>query len=287
MRFATFNIYWLGGNKVHRSEQDEAKIGRIITKLDADVIAFQEILEASALLRVIERVNLQTGRKYSLKDQHGNWLASGEHGMRVMMAYDIGTTELITSAAIAGGVGRRPCALHLVELASGTAITVIGVHFQSGYPYFDDADDADIRRLQCKNLAEWLSGEQQVQNPQFPKPSTENVVVLGDFNAINDLDVTEVTFEVKYPEVSYESLAPLRVGTMANWHWPQPLADGASGRYSVYGERLMIDFIMFSPSLSEHISGPPRVYAFDQDHEIGGSGIALSDHRPVVAELSW
>lgn len=41
----------------------------------------------------------------------------------------------------------------------------------------------------------------------------------------------------------------------------------------------MIDFIMLSSSLSARVSAPPRLYAFDQDEEIGGCGIELSDYR--------
>jgi endonuclease/exonuclease/phosphatase family metal-dependent hydrolase len=286
MRLATFNIYWLGGNQVERTEEDEGLIARIIAKLEAGVLAFQEIMQGSALERVIERVNAETVRNYRIKNEAGSWLEGDSQGMRVMMAYDIDTMELLSDAAIKGGVERRPCALHLRDRSTGSELTVVGVHFQAGYPHFDGVDDANVRRHQCEHLVSWIAGGQQGANPGFPRPAGDDVVVLGDFNAINDLDVSEVAFHIEDPDVSYGSLAPLRTGDMADWHWPKPLADTEGGRFSVYEERLMIDFIMLSPSLAGRVVKEPRLYAFDRDPEIGASGVNLSDHRPVVVELA-
>ena len=73
---------------------------------------------------------------------------------------------------------------------------------------------------------------------------------------------------------------------MAEWWWQEPLADPAGGdRTTVYVERLLIDYVMLSPSLKERILKPPTIYAFDQDPEIGAAGIRVSDHRLVVVEV--
>jgi endonuclease/exonuclease/phosphatase family metal-dependent hydrolase len=282
---ATFNIYWLGGTKIDRTEADVDRIALVIAKLNADVLAFQEIMRAPALQAVIDRVNAQTSRRYRIRNMSGKLLASGSSGMRVMMVYDAGKVDLLADAALEGGSSRRPCALHVRERASGKELTVVGVHFQSGYPDFDAKEDADVRRQQCEHLASWLSGGQRTGNEALPAPPTEDIVILGDFNAINDLDLSEAALRIERPEVSYDSLAALRSGAMVGWHWPKPLEDAGSGCYSVYAERLLIDFILLSPSLASKVAAGPKLYAFDRDPAVGASGVRLSDHRPVFVAL--
>ena len=92
------------------------------------------------------------------------------------------------------------------------------------------------------------------------------MVILGDFNALYRSDNSEYDGVVR-------SLDPLREGPMAKWWWQEPLADPAGGdRTTVYVERLLIDYVMLSPSLKERILKPPTIYAFDQDPEIGVAG---------------
>lgn len=285
MIVATFNIYWLGGKKVDRNQADVDRIASVVAKLNADVLAFQEIMRAPALQAVIDAVNARTGRRYRIRKEAGKLLASGASGMRVMMAYDAESVDLLKNTALEGGTGRRPCVLYLRQRSSGKELTVVGVHFQSGYPDFDDQDDAEVRRQQCEFLAGWLAGEQRASNEALPAPPTEDIVVMGDFNAVNDLDVSQASFHIERPDISYDSLAPLRTGAMAGWHWPKPLEDANSGRYSVYAERLLIDFILLSPTLATKVVAGPQLYAFDRDPEIGASGVRLSDHRPVFVAL--
>jgi endonuclease/exonuclease/phosphatase family metal-dependent hydrolase len=156
----------------------------------------------------------------------------------------------------------------------------VGVHFQSGYPVFTDADDASKRKKQCRHLADWIAGQKAALNPRLPMPlPDEHVAILGDLNALYDSD------EPAYAGV-VASLNPLREGHMAGWWWQKPLADPAGGgRTSSYLEDLLIDFVLLSPSLKERIIQPPTIYAFDHDPAIGVAGERVSDHRPVFVEI--
>jgi hypothetical protein len=57
-------------------------------------------------------------------------------------------------------------------------------------------------------------------------------------------------------------------------------------RTTSYLEHLLIDYVMLSPSLMEHILKPPTIYALDQGPEIGAAEERLSDHRPFSSKLT-
>ena len=290
MKLATFNIYWLGGEKIKRKDSEENKIGQTIAKVDADVIGFQEVIRAEDLQRIIDHANVISGRNYQIKNESGEWLSPNSKYMRTAIAYDQDKVELKQGAEIKGlhFMLRKPYVVHVIDNHSGAELDIIAVHLQSGNPEFDNDEDAQKRTNQCVHLADWISGNLQDKNPDFPKPTSENQIVLGDFNALNDLNISNVAFDIQEPKVSYDSLEPLRQGVFADWHWPAPKADpDGGGQFSVYGEKLLIDFIMFSPQLKDKISKQPEIYAFDLDPEIGIADKRISDHRPVVAELTF
>jgi endonuclease/exonuclease/phosphatase family metal-dependent hydrolase len=168
----------------------------------------------------------------------------------------------------------------LEALADSGQVTVVGVHLKSGQPSFTDANSAAKRKKQCQHLQDWVAGQKQADNPILPAPSPEeHVVILGDFNALLRSDNPGFAGVVA-------SLAPLREGPLSQWWWQEPLADPVGGgRTTAYLEHLLIDHVMLSPSLKQHIGKPPTIHAFDQDPEIGVADERLSDHRPVMVEI--
>ena len=305
MKLATFNIYWLGNeafveklSKVlgteaaKRDDDDWARIARVISKIDADVIAFQEIVSLEELEKVLGLANDQTSpaRSYRIYDNENQMLGTGTAtDQKVVIAYDEKKYELTAASTIFGGVRRRPFGVRLRSLEDAGQTLVVGVHFKSGQPLFEDEESADKRKLQCQHLADWIAGGHDSSNPVFPKPSPdEHVVILGDFNALYEL-------ESNHPEdwgIIVKSLDPLRENHMQEWWWEKPLADPTGGgRTTSYIERLLIDFVMLSPSLKNRIDRRPTIYAYDQDSEITNNFTAdveyrVSDHRPVYAEIN-
>jgi len=285
MKLATFNIFWLGGDKIERTAEDKSLIARVIAKLDADVVVFQEIVDPKVLQEIIDSASGTTSRSYRLYDHDNQLLGVGKGkdqpaSQKVVATYDERGYELVAASPIFGGVGRLPFGLRVRSVADEGGVLVVGVHFQSGYPSFTDKADAEKRKNQCQHLADWIAGQKVAPNPKLPMPlPDEHVVILGDFNALYDSN------EPTYAGV-VASLHPLREGQMAEWWWKEPLADPAGGdRSTSYLEHLLIDFVMLSPSLKGRMIRPPTIYAFDRDPDIGVADERVSDHRPVFVEV--
>jgi endonuclease/exonuclease/phosphatase family metal-dependent hydrolase len=213
MKLATFNIYWLGGNQIQRTEDDLGKIAQVIAKLDADALAFQEVVGVAQLQTILDQANNLTARDYLLFDANQKLLGVAKYGgQKVVITYDAQRYELVTASKISD----YPVASYMAgfafglrlkskDAAGGGQITVIGVHLKSGQPSFTDADSATKRVDQCRYLQDWVAGNQ----PAFPAPLPgEHVVILGDFNALYRSDDSEYDGVVR-------SLDPLRQGPLA------------------------------------------------------------------------
>ena len=296
MKLATFNVCWLGNerfakmtNLKERDQDDWVSIARVVAKLDADVIVFQEIVSLEELQKVLILANGLTGRKYQMRDQQNQMLGTGRTlEQKVVIAFDERKYELLAASPIFGGEGRIPFGVRVRSVTDGAQILVVGVHFKSGQPYFDDKTSAEKRTGQCQHLAAWIAGKKVDSNPVLPQPlPDERVAILGDFNAISALEPDQP------PEwkIVVDSLDPLREEHLKEWWWERALADPAGGdRTTAYLDHLLIDFVMLSPSLKTRITQRPTIYAYDQDPSIisksvNGVEYRVSDHRPVHVEL--
>jgi endonuclease/exonuclease/phosphatase family metal-dependent hydrolase len=289
MRVATFNIYWLGGDKIARDDADVERLARVIAKVNADALVFQEIVDPDALREVLDAADDLTARRYTMHDAQLRLLgAGGAQDQKVVAAYDAGRYDLLSSSVINGGVNRLPFALRLRQRSDGARVLVVGVHFQSGFPVFEDAADAKTRRAQAQHLADWVGGAGGAGAFQPPQPG-EHVVILGDFNALYESDDPEQAVVV-------QSLEPLHRLRQGGWWWEMPLADPNGGdRTSSYREHYLIDHVILSPSLNDEddrIIRRPMIYAFDLDPDFFPEPLAddseyyrLSDHRPVFVEI--
>jgi endonuclease/exonuclease/phosphatase family metal-dependent hydrolase len=296
MKLATFNVCWLGNerfakmtNLKEREMDDWVSIARVVAKLDADVIVFQEIVNLEELRNVLILANGFTGRKYQMRDQQNQVLGTGKSKeQKVVIAYDEQQYELVAASPIFGGEGRIPFGVRVRSVTDVAQILVVGVHFKSGQPYFDDKTSADKRMHQCQHLADWIAGKKAELNPVFPQPAPdERVAILGDFNAIFELEPDQP----QEWKLVVDSLDPLRQEHMKEWWWEKPLADPVGGdRTTAYLDHLLIDFVMLSPALKTRITQKPTIYAYDQDlsitsQSVNGVEYRVSDHRPVHVEL--
>jgi endonuclease/exonuclease/phosphatase family metal-dependent hydrolase len=290
LKLATFNIFWLGNEefpqRAHqdpRGEDDWQSIARVLSKVNADVIAFEEIVSTDELQHVLDITRDLVGRRYEIHDKEGNLLGT-DFSQKVVLAYDVEKFDLTAASAIFGGPTRHPFGVRLRRKNQPGEFLVIGVHFKSGQPEFDDAESAKKRVLQCQNVSDWVAGLKMDLNPKLQKPGDEeNIVILGDFNALCQLEADQPP----QWKIIVDSLDALRNKPMDTWSWPLPLADPNGGdRTTSFLERYLIDFIMLSPSLKDKVITPPTIYAYDHDPDIPQSlNYRISDHRPVYVEL--
>jgi endonuclease/exonuclease/phosphatase family metal-dependent hydrolase len=294
MRVATWNIYWLGNPaQIQRSESDHKLIAKVIRHLKPDVLALEEIVNPVELEQVLAFANGE-GCDYRIKSSDSNWFTSDPKPVdpesdlqKLFLCINNETVEFVKGAALHGGpFARMPYAMRLRQRSSGKEFVATGVHLRSGYPQFLDPVRAAKRLKEVEALTRWLQGQAVAENNAFPKPDLDDVVIMGDFNA-----------QMADPN---KSLDPLKNGAMAQWSWTKPIPDGNHWETALYnGDRFVIDFILFSPSLAQKVVLPPSIYAWDHDPDMGGSttfhdgpngsgdlkGYGVSDHRPVYSDV--
>ncbi len=303
MKLATFNIFWLGneefparaenqlGHEVpERNDNDWRRIAQVVSKLNPDVIVFEEIVNLNELQTVLRYAGEATQRSFRIYDGNNLLLGNGTAtGQKIVIAFDEQSYDLLAASSIYGNNARLPFAVRVRNKDNQGEVLVIGVHFKSGQPLFDDSNSASIRRGQCQHLADWVAGNKAALNPVFPKPLPgERIVILGDFNALYELEEGQPNNW----QIIVDSLGPLRQAQMENWSWEKPLTDSNyNGKRSTsYIERLLIDYVMLSPSLENHIVQRPAIYSYDNDPQIVGDSAnnvryRVSDHRPVWVEI--
>jgi endonuclease/exonuclease/phosphatase family metal-dependent hydrolase len=294
MKIATWNIYWLGDRtgKIARTAQDERLIADVIGRLAPDVLALQEVVDPFVMERILKLASTG-GRNYVIRTDSAGWLTSdpnpeGATGLqKPFLCFNAQTVGFVRGAAVKGGpkFGRKPYAAVLRDLASGREFVAAAVHLRAGFPSFLDPEDAEDRAREASALAEWLRGKAEAKNAEFPKPGLEDVVVLGDFNA-----------QLDDPNDSLDPLA------LPGWRWENPAPDQGRRETALYeSDRLVIDFIILSPTMAARIATPPSVYAWDYDPAFGGpsnfhsgpggsgdlKGYGVSDHRPVYAVIDF
>lgn len=294
MKIATWNIYWLGdrfGEFIERTEADYQMIGQVIENLSPDVLALEEIVDPLVMEKILKAAN-GVGKNYVIRNpSDGSWLTSDSNPtdetknlQKIFLCINTETVEFLHGGKIRGGpAGRRPYAALLRDKASGTELVTVALHLRSGYPVFLDEEDAEFRKQEVAALSRWIGGQATADNPSYPKPDAEKIILLGDFNA-----------ETGDPN---KSLDDFNQGVFDNWIWSEPQPDG-NHRETAIDDRYVIDFIMFSPPLENNINTPPTVYAWDFDENLGGAqtfhngagglkNYGVSDHRPVAAILNF
>ena len=307
---ATWNIYFFGNNeKVERTPHDLDTIAGVIDRLAPDVLALEEIVDPNTLESVLASDLLRSkDRDYVIRTEDGSPLCSQdkpfadpERLQKVFLCVNRATVDVVRAAPVHGVSAthvRLPFAAHIRHRSSAHEMTVVAAHLRSGFPDFHDAADASVRFREADAIRRWIGGESTVLNPEFPRPETADIAVLGDFNyqLSPELDVVD-SFEKNTTDPRH-SLDPLR--KLTGWTFENAKPGGANWETALYeGDQLVIDFILMSPSLAARATRPPTVYAWDYDEELGGGakfhvgpngtgylkGYGVSDHRPVYAEF--
>ncbi|MET0340355.1 MAG: endonuclease/exonuclease/phosphatase family protein [Polyangiales bacterium] len=169
LKLATWNLEWLsqrsGDGNVKRADADYARLKTYADRLDADVIAFQEVESAEAAARVFDPA------KY---DFH---LARQAIAQRTGFAYRKGLRAMPNADHAALDVGDVRVGADLTVFVRDQPVRLLSVHLKSGC--FDGPLDAEANSA-CGKLARQVPALEGWIDAR----ASEGVaaVVLGDFN---------------------------------------------------------------------------------------------------------
>ena len=265
IRLATFNLFWFPETKEpafnERGPDAHEQIARVVTRLDADAIVFEEMLDRDRLHQTLEL----TGRPYEVVDTPD---ASGEF-QRVMIAFDSSKLELVETTTVFARP--RPwLALRLRTLdPAPRELWLVGGHLKSANPLpgtEHDSDDQGKRRHACESLAEWIDANHAAAPPIF---------VLGDFNMVPEHESFE-PFATLDPPLSR---VPHRVLDSLPEHGGEIV--GEDERWSTLTDRVVIDHAFVSESAHAWLKSDAVVYAFDLDPFYDEAGASFFRVFPV------
>jgi endonuclease/exonuclease/phosphatase family metal-dependent hydrolase len=192
LRVATWNIEHLaaadGAGCRPRTKADYEALRAVVERLDADIVAVQEVQNTAALARVFDPARY--AHVLSARQDQGRDHCRGMPGQRLLpqrTGFAIRRDRLraqgldyrVLPALRALGVeGRRWGTRIALENADGAMLELLSVHLKSGCAY--NRLDGDVRRRQCEILIrqrglleEWIDARAAADMP---------FVVLGDFN---------------------------------------------------------------------------------------------------------
>lgn len=287
MRLTTLNAYWFGlspalhgdlaNGKFLRGPGDDGRLGALIASLDADLIAFEEIVEPAAM----EALLTASEPAWRVRDDAGAFVANADHqDPQVLWAWRSDRVELLRwtrvpkpVGVVLGGGHRAPVVGVFRHRASGLELSAAVLHAKSGKPDWQPRPDtnAEMRVKQLEILRAWLDAAPA----EFVRPLR---VVAGDFNSLADS-----------PE-----LRALVSGPMADWSVLAPTfrPGGARHESTRTDPGCVIDHFVVSPALRALLEAPPEVYAFDEDPAFldepspeGPLWKRTTDHRPVTLTI--
>jgi endonuclease/exonuclease/phosphatase family metal-dependent hydrolase len=299
LTLATWNIEHLaaadGAGCRPRTEADYRRLRDIANRLDADIVAVQEVQNADALARVFDPgvyALVVSARREDGRDtcrgmdgqrrtaQRTGFAIHRDRLARAGLEYRVlkGFREL-------GVDGRRWGTRIVVEPAdgSGPALELMSIHLKSGCAY--NRLDRDVRRHQCRTLIrqrgvleEWIDARAKADTP---------FVVLGDFNRQLDQRNDHFWVDIDDGEVcDWRPDPDLGRRCRAGSERPDPDADlvlTGAGRPFPYAYNpkypYAIDHIVLGgPAADWLVRGSWRVLDY-------GGGPKPSDHHPIAVGI--
>lgn len=258
LEIVTWNIEWFGnaGNGPEDDTKQFENVKTLVTTLDADVYAFQEISNPTLFNSLDE----------DLEDYEGV-LANFSQSQKTAYLYKSSTIEFLDSDLITTGMiqsdwanGRYPLLLHFNATINGETREIYAYNFHA--KAFAEASDYSQR----------LNASAQLKSYLDENRSDANVIVLGDFN---DEILLSSYNESESPYKNFDDDSEYTIVTKS-------LEEQGFTSYSRFS---MIDHIIFTSELSdEYFPGTERV---ENPYYIGSFLSETSDHFPVWVRFQW
>jgi endonuclease/exonuclease/phosphatase family metal-dependent hydrolase len=233
-----------------RDSADIARLAAYARRLDADVVAFQEVQNETIARRVF--------RGYRICMNAGTGVQQVGFALRPGLARDCGHPLTTLTVGEQGRAGRQ-----LTISAPGLGpIELLVVHLKSGCahdPLKSGSEACELLAAQAHALGQWIA-TQAARQARF--------IVLGDFNRGGPPDVADAFWSLLHPESFHASSSTL---PFANCTWGAPY-------------REFIDHILVSRRLADSFTERPfHQLRYD---ERDAARHQLSDHCPVGVSLN-
>jgi endonuclease/exonuclease/phosphatase family metal-dependent hydrolase len=233
-----------------RDSADLARLARYAQRLDADIIAFQEVQNAAIARRVF--------RGYRICINDGPGMQHVGFALRPGLARDCGEPVAALSVAGAGRAGRQ-----LMLTAAGfESIELLVVHLKSGCarePLQSATDACRLLASQARELGHWIS-MRYARRAHF--------LVLGDLNRGGPPVASDRFWSLLDPPAFLTAASQL---PFANCTWGAPY-------------REFIDHILVSRTLVTRL--PLRPFDQLRYSPLDAAHYHLSDHCPVSVSLN-
>jgi len=236
--------------ELSRDSADLARLASYVRKLDADVIAFQEVENAHIARRVF--------RGYRICINTGPGLQQVGFAFKPGLAKDCGQP---LATLTAGGRGRAGRVL-VIHQRGFDPVTLLTVHLKSGCardPFDATSEACELLAAQSHALGQWITARAASNTP---------FIVLGDFNRGGLPQVDDPFWGPLDPTTFTAAAESLRY---TNCSWGAPY-------------REFIDHILVSRSLRSRLATP----SFGQQtyRARDAARYLLSDHCPIKVYLN-
>jgi endonuclease/exonuclease/phosphatase family metal-dependent hydrolase len=274
-KLASWNIAWLADHKYNkRSEKDYQELARYAKKLDADVIALQEVQSSEYARKVF-------GDDYDYYFSTKNWVQRVGVAVRKSTGFKVTSTEYQ-----ALDVGRVRYGMDITLTDGDNKFRVLAVHLKSGC-FEKPLDSSSIDNMlntskndqrekrACLKLAKQI----EPLESWIDQRATEAVpfVVIGDFNRRFNRDI-----EKAHDENSGFWQAIDDEGSENLW---APTITSASKCWGGYYKDF-IDHVVFDPRAKQtYVAESFKQLVFDGKYSKQLSR-SLSDHCPISVEIT-
>ncbi|WP_276481912.1 T9SS-dependent choice-of-anchor J family protein [Paraflavitalea pollutisoli] len=276
-----WNVEWFGstGNGPEDNDLQQTRVREALLYLDADIIALEEIVDTMRLKNVIDNM---PGYAYALSyyassapDPTNGLYATGQ---KLALVYKTNVVSNVISrgllkssptASSNWASGRVPFLVSADVTSNGVTqpINFLILHGKSG----DTQADYNARKAGTDELKDTLDA-------QF---STNNVVILGDFN--DDLDLSISAPAGAGPVSSYTTL--ISDSTDADFYKSLTLPLSLQGLRSTKANSDVIDHMVVSNEMNSYYVPGSAQLRKDLEDVLADYAITTSDHYPVIARF--
>jgi len=241
-----------------------ANLAALVTRMDADLIAFQEIADIAAFTDLLAALPAYDGR-YSPDVYTGGYQKTGFVWRRDLLSL-IGTSSLFASNSYAFPRPPFQASFDITTCDGSLArVAFINVHLKAsdGDPADDETNEAR-RRAAVVALKTYTDGLLQGGTPK--------VVVLGDFNDMLSAPADDFVFTAYANDPSHYTFAT------------STLDDGVEYTYIVFPH--FFDHLLLSQALVPAlVAADTLVLHLDELVTTYTYTSVISDHRPVLMQL--